>query len=262
MDVAAARDAELESDSVELAGPDDEQIELHPAFRRFVSAVDREVDAHLPDEVVEARLASVRREAVARAKTRPAYRHGFVEELVGFGYSVVCIWLRVVRVGMEGVAAMGGYKVHLDATDVDELAKDTVARALIGFRDDAEESPGSQHATQDLRAAFLSHCVRKLPEAYTSRRLRLGHLEDGLDAWGQPPDGVQIVDALGHCITDRNRETVHLLQSWTDSSAESQEIIDLTRRALDIAARAHADVAAPLGGHTERGASAGSGGEP
>ena len=207
---------------------EDDGIRLLPALDRFVSAVDAEVDARLTDDVIEARLASVRREAVARAKARPAEQRGFVEELAAFGYATVHMWLRLVRVGVQGAAVVAGSQVDLQDNEIDELAKDTVARAIISYRE-AANSAG------ELRAAFLSHCLRMLPEAYASRQLRLGRIGNNLDVEGHQAAALQVVEVLRHLVHQRREETAMLLNTWAESGHECAEVLDLTRQALQWA---------------------------
>lgn len=224
--------------SVGSPGVDEELSDLHPAIDRFVAAVKVDVDAHLTDDVVEARLAGVRREAIARAKASSADRSGYLEELAAFGYSTVRTWLRIVQVSMQGVAAMGSHKIYLEVAEIEELAKDTAARAIIGFGQKTHTSRSKAKSAVDLKVTFLSHCIQKLPEAYRSRRLRLGQLGGELEELGQPPIGVQLVEALEHCVRARPEEAAVLLEGWTGSERDGREVIDLTRQALTLAAQA------------------------
>jgi hypothetical protein len=202
-----------------------------PAVRRFADAVSREVDEQITEDVVEARLAEVRRRALAgrTGEQSPAY----AQELARYGYTLVRVWLQVVRVEMQGTAAIGRLDVSLDETEIHKLAKDTAARAIAKFR---EEQPGDSTGAGStmFKSAFLNLCLKSLPGAYAARRLQLGRLGSPQEALDPSSAGAHLVEALRHCFTERRQETSHLLQSWTDSDEQRDEIIELTCRVLDF----------------------------
>lgn len=241
----AARGIELEVNLLDI-----------PAVGRFVAAVDSEVDQLLTDDIVEMRLAQVRLGVAARRASGLTDKRGFVEELARYGYTMIRIWLQVVRIEMQGAAAMGRNGVGFEENEIHDLAKDAAARAIAAFRREHLESYGSTGDSFGLKAAFLSQCVRGLPDAYRSRQLRLGQLSYELDNElqdGQPAVGVHIVTALKYCVTDRREETAHLVRTWTDSDQECQEIIDLTRRALDLAVHTQIDPRLTRVSHPDKG---------
>lgn len=216
----------------------DTEEELGPlgiaAVRRFAAAVSKQVDEQLTDEVVEARLAAVRREALARSGSGRIGERGYAQELARYGYTLVRIWLQVVRIGMNGAAALGRQSVGLDESEIHELAKDTTARAIAGFHDDQ---------SVDLKTDFLTQCVRRLPDAYRSRQLELGRVAIEIEVeFGSRQAGAHLVRALRHCFGDRAAETAHLVRTWTDSDAERDEIMELTRRAVDRAIRLYPEI--------------------
>jgi hypothetical protein len=215
-----------------------------PAVGRFAAAVSREVDEQLTNDVVDARLAEVRREALTRARSDRVGERGFAQELARYGYTLVRMWLQVILVEMQGAAAIGRQGVDLDEAGIHEMAKDTVARAIASFRDEQPAEPAADNRV-DLNTEFLSVCVRSLPDAYRSRQLHLGQVGSEFEKdFGQPQAGLHLVRALRHCVTDRRGETAYLLRSWIDSDQERDEIIELTRRALDRAARLYPETSA------------------
>jgi hypothetical protein len=218
-----------------------------PAVGRFAQAVSDEVDQHLTDDVVEARLADVRR-ALARAGTRRARGRRFAQELARYGYTLVRMWLQVIRIEMQGIAAVGLQNVHLNEAEIHELAKDTAARAIASFLDEQEEDPAAEDQI-DLKAVFLAQCVRRLPDAFRGRQLSLGKVGLELDEeLGQPPVGLHLVRALWYCVTDSREETAQIMRNWTDSDQERDDIIEATRQAFDRAKRLYPEIGSDAGG--------------
>jgi hypothetical protein len=112
----------------------------------------------------------------------------FVEELARYGYRIVLIWVRIIRTWTRAVSVMGPHQPDLSLDDLDELAKETVARAIYSFRHDASQSPTSaqsEDATR-LKTALLIQCVRQLPHAYRSMLLKAGRLVDEFEQMGEP----------------------------------------------------------------------------
>jgi hypothetical protein len=212
-----------------------------PAIARFAEAVSSDVDQHLTAEVVEARLAVVRQEARDRAAAGHLGEGGFAQELARYGYTQVRIWLQMIRIEMQGVAAIGRQTVGLDEPEIHDLAKETAARAIAGFREDLAESRDDRA----VRTALLAECVRRLPDAYRSRLLHLGKLGYELDeelGQQQPVVGLHLIGALRHCMTRNRGETAQILRTWTDSAEQRDEIIEATRAALERAVRLYPEI--------------------
>lgn len=223
----------------------EETVDLPPAVGRFVAAVDALVDEHLTGDEVEDRLERVRRDAERSTLAGPEWGHenpnwrGFATESAKHGYRIVQIWLRIVLVWIRADSAIGGQRVELTEDDINELAQETVARAINSFRDEAQRSgQWPSEDTIELRTTFLTQCVRQLPHTYRSNMLKTGRLPvDRLDELAGHQVGVLVVRALRHCVTDRRSHTAGLLRSWGYTGRESDEIVGMTLAALDLAAR-------------------------
>jgi hypothetical protein len=234
----------------------DAVVDIHPAVGRFLADVDTLVDERLTDDEVEARLQRVRR-AAARAALigpegslqSPLWRD-FAGELARSGYPMVQHWLRIVLVWTRTVSAIVGHRVTLTEDDIDELAQETVARALNSFRNEARRSgQWSWPDEQELRTAFLTQCVRQLPHAYRGRLLATRRLPvDRLEELAGRPVGPVIVHALRHSVTGWRGRTAHLLRSWTYTEPEREELITTTLEVLDLAARRYPELNYPPGG--------------
>lgn len=228
----------------------EDSVALSPAVGRFVATVDALVDERLTGDEVEARLEWVRRDAECSTPAgaewgleNPNWR-GFARELAQYGYDTVQTWLRIVLVWIRAVSAIGGQWADLTEDDIDELAQDTVARAINSFRDEARRcGRWPSDDTIELRTTFLAQCVRQLPHAYRSRLLKTGRLPvDRLEELAGNPVEVLVVRALRHCMTDWRDHTAHLLRSWGYTGQENDEIIDMTMSGLDLAAARYAEL--------------------
>ncbi len=238
----------------------DAAVEIHPAIGRFLADVDAVVRERLTDDEVEARLRRVRRAAAQAAPIGPEWSlenplwRDFAGQLARFGYPMVQTWLRIVLVWTGTVSATVGHRVTLTEDDIDELAQETVARAINSFRDEARRSGRwSWPGQSELRTALLTQCVRQLPHAYRSRLLRTERLPvDPLEELAGRPVGPAVVQALRHSVTDWREETTHLLRSWTFPEPECEELIADTLAVLDLAARRYPELTDPPAGAPAR----------
>jgi len=234
--------------------PVDYSIDIDAWINRFVIAVDAEIEERLTDEVVEARLEQVRRDTAWSWPGSPEWSldnptwRGLVQDLAMYGNRVVQIWLRIILVWFEAVSAPGGTRVDLTDDDIEELTRETVARAINSFRDEARRS--EQRPADDaveLRTTFLTQCARQLPHAYRSRLLKTGRLAvDRLDEeLAERPIELVIVRALRHCVTDWRHPTNHLLRAWGLTDHESEEVVSMTVQVLDFSAQRYPKTAGP-----------------
>jgi hypothetical protein len=226
---------------------EDQVLDVLPAIERFLLAVDTAVNERLTDDDIEDRLQRVlRRYAKPPATPTPEWSlrnpdwQAAAEQLAKYGYRTVRIWLRALL-------TVGPQELDLQRDDVDELAKEAVARAINGFRDEVllpSRVRAQSVADLDLKEAFLAQCVRFLPDAYRSHLLGAGrHLIDDLEEGllGQPADAtghLVIVRALWHCVTDGRDDTIHRVGHGV---ADIEEIITLTGSAIRVAAQEYPD---------------------
>jgi hypothetical protein len=228
-----------ETVDVDSEGP----VEIHPAMVRFVAAIDKQVDGYLTEEALEDRLRQVRRRAEQHALADrewsledPTWRD-LAERLAGFGYFVVGSWLQVILVWTNSAAAAGAPAHDLTRTDVEELTHEVVARALNTFRHDVRESghwpDDAAEETDDTRQLFVTLCLQQLPKAYLSRMLETGRLPDRMEEIGNPAPNLLILPALHHSLTNRRQRTVNLMNSWSFTQKQCDEIVGLTLRAFE-----------------------------
>jgi hypothetical protein len=222
-----------------------EDIPDPPAVERFVGAIDALVDRELTSDAVEARLERVRRDAESTVGTRDEQDYDSLnwyglhgKELAEYGYHIMQMWLRVVVVWTRANLAVGERQVDLRDDDIDELAKETVARGIHSLCDQERRSGLLQWAdTTEVRTELLLQCARQLPHAYRSA---VDPLEEGL---AEHSAGAFLVHCLQHCVTERRDHTAHLLQSWGYSRKESKEMVSMTLSVLNLATRRYAALA-------------------
>lgn len=221
-------------------------LNLPPAVGRFVAAVDALIDTQLPDDKIQARLERVLRN-IEHSELTSADQcfdnsdcHDLHdEELAQYGYHILQMWLRIVVVWTRASSAIGEQRVDLRDGDIDELAKEAVARGIHSFQDETPRS-GQWADAAEVRMAFLVHCVRQLPHAYRSA---VDPLEEELAGRAT---GAFLIRCLRYCVTDWCEHTTHLLQSWGYGRQKSNEIIRITLKVLDLALRRYAELADPL----------------
>src|SRR4051794_12586886 len=90
---------------------DNGSLEIQPAVDRFIAAVDTLVDQHVTDDVVDARLEQVRRDAarvaadpLVASKFQATEPQSFAAELARYGYRMVLTWVRIVRTWTRAVS--------------------------------------------------------------------------------------------------------------------------------------------------------------
>ncbi|MGK5629481.1 hypothetical protein [Streptomyces sp. URMC 123] len=143
-----------------------------------------------------------------------------------FGHGVVSVWLRTVRAAAPRLLPGGD--------DIEEMARETTARALNSFRDEAgaaDRTPAAG-AGRETREAFLAQCVRHLPHVHRSERLKAGHplVDDPLEA---EDEAGELIEVLWHCVTDHRAETLRLVTGGHHLEA----VVELTPGAICTAVR-------------------------
>ncbi|WP_424892792.1 hypothetical protein [Streptomyces sp. XH2] len=219
---------------------------VHPAFERFLRAVRAGVESQLTPDVVEERLQRlVGSASTAPAADRAARSAGVprFESRAGwaaYGYHVVRLWLLAI-------SSAKSPRVRLQRDDIDELAVETVARALSSFRDrDLRPLPDPQAADSALKAAFLTECVRHLP--YVNRSLHLMTEQVSFEEF-EDTDDIDLVGALWDCATAGQAEELRRAARDAEGDGEGEgdtgEIVTLTPIAIRSAVQRYPEAVAP-----------------
>lgn len=221
---------------------------VHPAFERFLRAVRADVESRLtPDEVEERlhRLVGPAPGAPAPdgARTTGIPRFDSRAGWAAYGYHVIHLWLLAIA------AADRPKRAHLRRDAIDELAVETVARALSSFRDqELLPVPKPQKADPALKTAFLTECVRHLPYVNRSRRLitekvSFEEFEDTHD--------IDLVGALWDCVTTGRAQELRRAArdmdeiAGGDAEIDAEEIIMLTPIAIRSAVQRYPEAVSP-----------------
>lgn len=216
-------------------------LRVHPALERYARAVRAEVDADLTPEEVDVRL-----RGTLEAHARDALpERGSRSESSGFDSCPdwAAYGLRIVGLWLSAVAGLAHHPSGLHRDSLEDLAVETVARAVNTFRDRVErpeDLPRPQAAGAETRTEFLAECVRHLPYAYRSRRL-MSHdgLDDEFEYSGEP----RLVELLLECATGVRGARLRLVGGLEEG--EMDEVPELTRRAVESAARRHPGIPGP-----------------
>ncbi len=215
---------------------------VHPAFERFLRTVRADVESRLTPDAVEERLQRLVGAATAAAPeaspARTADGSGFASQAgwAAYGYHVVRLWLLAVA-----TAGRPGVRLHRD--DVDALAVETAARALSSFRDGAQQPvPEPQAAVPEVKAAFLTECVRHLPYADRSRRLMAE--QDSFDEF-EDTDASGLVGVLWDCATTEQAEELRRVAGDDEEACDTDEIVTLTPIAIRAAAQRYPEGVPP-----------------
>ncbi|WKU43257.1 hypothetical protein Q3V23_03730 [Streptomyces sp. VNUA116] len=218
---------------------------VHPAFERFLRAVRADIESRLTPDVVQERLRRLTEPAAtapAADRTRSAGAARFESRAgwAAYGYHVIRLWLLAI-------AATGSPRPRLRRNDVDELAVETVARALSSFRDqELHPLPEPRTADAALKAAFLTECVRHLP--YVNRSLRLMTEQVSFEEF-EDTDDIDLVGALWDCATTGRAE--ELRRAARDAGGEGEgegdadEIVTLTPIAIRSAVQRYPEAVTP-----------------
>ncbi|MEU1376261.1 hypothetical protein ABZ442_21755 [Streptomyces triculaminicus] len=214
---------------------------VHPAFERFLLAVEADVESRLtPDEVEDRlrRLVGSGTAETSESRARTADAPGFESQAgwAAYGYRVLRLWL-------SAVATTGRPGVRLQRDDIDELAVETVARALNSFRDQARQPvPEPQAAVPELKAAFLTECVRHLPYVNRSRHFTA---ERGSFDEFEDTDEADLVGVLWDCATTEHAEDLRRVARDEDGEGDADELVTLTPIAVRAAVQRYPEAVAP-----------------
>jgi hypothetical protein len=212
----------------------EEADDLPAAVDDYHRSVDAALAQHLSDEVVESRLEKLRALASRRATLDPKQ----VDALVGSGHGVVRGWLIV----LSSISGDEHYVSDVDsarlaAADVEQVAHDIVARAVVTFRDDLATTrfPMPEH-TDGGQRSFLLACALHLPDAYRSWLVDTDGWDDRaqLSPVTDSDQSVRLRHLQGAVRQERPRVT-QVLRAAGYPDAEIDEIIDVTRDVFDLA---------------------------
>ncbi|MFF3403516.1 hypothetical protein ACFYW6_34100 [Streptomyces sp. NPDC002659] len=225
-------------------GHRDPAHEVHPAFARFLRAVDEDVRDNLTQDEVDRRLTQLLHAYAAPSPAPPQDTDPAAFETraawAAYGSRVVTFWL--IAVNTSATAAP-----RLSHDDINEIAVETVARALNSLRDDSPQPaliPAPQEASARVKTLFLTHCVRHLPFVHECNRLMSE--EASLDEF-EDMAASDVVPMLWHCTTTGRDHTFHRLglHQARDVDLERREILALTPAAIRTAGNRYPDVVDP-----------------
>ncbi|GAA0594368.1 hypothetical protein [Streptomyces crystallinus] len=226
-------------------GRRDPARDVHPAFGRYLRAVDDEVRRTLTGEEVDRRLGQLLRAHAARpAPAPPEDTDAALLEpraaWAAYGRRAVVLWLTVVTTAADP-------RLRLTGDDIDEITVETVARALSSLRDESPQPeliPAPQEASTTVKTVFLSECVRHLPYVHECHWLMSEDAPfDGLD----DRSGTPVVPMLWQCATQGRAHTLHRLGLDRPGNAdrERRDILKLTPAAIRSAAARYPDAVDP-----------------
>ncbi|MEU6067702.1 hypothetical protein ABZ864_25390 [Streptomyces sp. NPDC047082] len=218
------------------------ELRVHPAFERYVQAVRSEIDRQLTADEVDARLA---RTLAAHAHNIPPEREPETDALdfesrpdwAAYGFQAVQLWLRAI-------ATIDRSRAWLHRDDIDDLAVETVARAINTFREQTsrpQEMPQPRAAEAELKTTFLTECLRHLPYAYRARRLADVSAPDDEFEWVNEP---QLARMVQESATVRHGARLRRVRGMGE--ADMDEIVRLTLLAVRAAARRYPDALGQL----------------
>ncbi|MEU1673039.1 hypothetical protein ABZ752_13525 [Streptomyces roseifaciens] len=215
---------------------------VHPAFERFLRTVRADVESRLTPAAVEERLQRLVGAATGEAPDADpapaAGVSGFAPRAAwaAYGYHVVHLWLLAVA-----TAGRPGVRLHRD--DVDALAVETAARALSSFREGAQQPvPEPRDAVPEVKAAFLTECVRHLP--YVDRSRHLMPEQDSFDEF-EDTDASGLVGVLWDCATTGQAAELRRVAGGVEEAGDTEEIVTLTPIAIRAAAQRYPEGVPP-----------------
>jgi hypothetical protein len=221
-----------------------------PAVEAFRQAVDDAVADRLTAEAVEARLERLT-QAVNRQSGFPGEDlDSLVESLARYAYQVVASWFMIIF--DAGRADQPASDSAVTDRDVDDLACDTVARAVVGFREElARIRPWLDGAVRDPKQLFLQECLLQLSDAYQrwlreTDRISWDEAEQ-IGADSQVAHPAQLLPHLVDQVRNDRERVVYRLQraglpgagrrATEFSEVAAAEIVDATLETLRAAAR-------------------------
>jgi hypothetical protein len=220
-----------------------------PELEAFQRGIDDAVAAISDDEVQDGlnRL----RQAVQR---KAGLNHEALETIVAdqarYAYQVVACWFTII---FDTGEAQLESEPRVDNTDVHALARETVARAAVGFREELERiRPWLRHERLGFTRMFLLECLLHIPDAYQWWLRVKDHVSwDGVEQIGashSAPSSSELLRRLTQQVrNDRARVIFRLRHSglpgagegWSEfTDAAATEIVDATLDMLDEAAHA------------------------
>jgi len=183
------------------------------------------------------------------------------KELARYGLPIVSSWIsslrRFARCADKSVDCPGPpHNIHkLCDNWASKMANEIIARALNKFRDKLLR-PGQWPPTggASLNVMFITQCILQFPNVYRhwqveSKRLVTDDRYDGLEGLEYilaGPDGVpaglvmirkEIAHALEHYV--KGLRVADALTPWGYSTGESDEMLEVTKNALDEVLRCH-----------------------
>lgn len=160
----------LESDTDEAPVDTDRALDPADVFDTpAVAALRRDVHEAVErrgtDGVVESQLERLQRAVERRSGLGAEDLDRLVESLAGYAYQVVASWFTIIF--DSGSPELPGSLSAVTDRDVDDLARDTVARAIVGFREElARIRPWLSDEGPDAKKLFLLECLLQLTDAY------------------------------------------------------------------------------------------------
>lgn len=214
------------------------------AFRR---AVADDVARRLAEEPADARLA--RHERAAESRSRHAEDiDKIVRKQARYAYQVAASWFTIIF--DPALPALAGRMPTYD--EVDSLARNTVARAVVRFREDlARIRPWLKEESPDFKRLFLLECLLHLPDAYQRWLRKTEQLSwddvEQIGAGSNVADPAELLRRLGDRVRNHQEWVIERLrsggfpgtgrgESWFSDVALT-EIVDATVETLDAAAR-------------------------
>lgn len=234
-----------------MAGADHEpepEDELVPqevlAFRR---AVVDDVARRLAGEPVEVRLARLERAAESRSRHAEDIDK-IVRKQARYAYQVVASWFTIIF--DPALPELAGRMPTYD--EVDSLARDTVARTVVRFREElARIRPWLKEESPDFKRLFLLECLLHLPDAYQRWLRKTEQLSwddvEQIGADSSVADPSELLRRLDDRVRNHQEWVIERLrsggfpgtgrgESWFSDVALA-EIVDATVETLDAAVR-------------------------
>jgi hypothetical protein len=215
------------------------------ALDSYLHMVDETVERYLTPELVEAKLAQLKRAIPARADWDEDDWNHLIDTLTEYAYQVVRSWVAILAVGNGATDPHGSRRAlsRLNERDVDELADDIVTRAVTGFRVEMARIRWWLRDEQpDMKKLFILECALQLPEAYRAWQLGRGRLswealeELAMESEAYADENVELLQRLYRYLRHDRDRIAYLLQTIRYDEAEVTEIIQATLAVFDLIA--------------------------
>jgi DNA-directed RNA polymerase specialized sigma24 family protein len=186
----------------------------------------------------------------------------FADQLARYGMAVITSWIRTgtifVRLRNQQIRGpvLDGQLRAVDMQDAEELAAETIAEALKGFRKVLQDQIWSAEGGSSLKSFFLGQCLIRFPNVYRrwhreeTQRFEVVPLEESYDGTdgapsqhlavgsGEDPAGIigrrlDVIDALKWAVRNDRTRVCLVLRALGYTNQEIADWFNETEAAIE-----------------------------